>query len=72
MVVRSVKGMTIGSPEFVKTVKAAEREAETTEIIADISNGVDKLLDVVGGFTAEQHADLIRIRRDLSEVLLDC
>lgn len=66
---RSVKGMTIGSPEFVAVVKAAEREGEVTEFIGGISARVDRLLSDNSGFTTKQKRDLRRILRDIGEVL---
>lgn len=66
---RSVKGMTIGSPEFVAVVKAAERAGEVTELIGEITSGVDRILRFGTELTAEQKRNLRRISRDIDEVL---
>lgn len=65
---RSVKGMTFGSPEYVAMVKAAEREGEVTELIGEIGSRVDRILRMGIDLTAEQVRNLRRIRRDIGEV----
>lgn len=66
---RSVKGMTIGSPEFVATVKAAQIEAENTEAIEKVANSIDQIMRSDAQLTRKQKRDLHRIWRDIGEVL---
>lgn len=72
MAVNSVRGMTIGSPEFVAVVKAAEREGEITDLIGGMESKLDRITDLLrhaGDLTHRQVSDLRRIQRDLSEVI---
>lgn len=70
---KSVKGMTWGSPEFVATVKAAEREGEITALISEIEAETERLTDILRNhgddLTPQQMNGLFRINRNISEVL---
>jgi hypothetical protein len=65
-----VKGLTWGTPEFVKIAKQAEAEFEVSEILSDMDDAVASLIDN-RGFTQDlrQRSALISIRNDLSEIL---
>lgn len=66
----SVKGLTWGTPEFVKVAKQAEAGFEVSEVLSGMNDGVEALIDN-RGFTQDwrQRSVLISIRNDLSEIL---
>ena len=66
---RSVKGMTIGSPEFDAVVKAAQREREVTELISEVAERVEHIMWRGGVVTDKQARDLHRVWRDIGEVV---
>ena len=68
----SVKGLTWGSPEFVKISKLGERQGEANGIVDGIVDAVDSLVDH-GGFksdSGEQHWKLHHVRDDLTDMLV--
>ena len=66
---RSVKGMTIGSPEFDAAVRANESEAENTESIAKAAVTIKRILRNGAELTSDQRRNLRRVGRDINEVL---
>jgi len=61
----SVKGMTVGTDEFVKTAKMGERQAETQEALENYEEAVEELSEHLHRFTDEQWHRLYDINSDL-------
>jgi len=61
----SVKGMTFGTDEYVKTAKRAEQIGEVDEIISRIDKEVDRLVGMGVGITYSQRWKLRYIREDI-------
>lgn len=66
---RSVKGMTIGSPEFVATVKEAERRDEISELIAGMHRNIDRIMNMGDSLTGTQDYDIRCVRDAIIEVV---
>ena len=61
----SVKGMTFGTEEYVKTAKRAEQIGEVDEIISRIDKEVDRIVGMGVGITYSQRWKLRYIREDI-------
>ncbi|MEK3887313.1 hypothetical protein [Bacillus sp. FSL K6-3431] len=68
---KSVKGMTWGTPEFTAIAKAAEREGEANETIENITEMADEIYLGSYGLNDEQKRELRYVRNDLNELTGD-